>query len=307
MYMSTLRRDAFLGNPFGDEEGQNVILDRLGADGRLRAEVARASYGQIVRTSDALINEFSLFGYLLDRSAVRGRPAALRLSGRRALSVLPWRRAVHSWDDGTDLLLAPRGRASGLGVALVLQERRSGEATALLARRSPKVGTYPDVLHVIPSGMLNLRPTESATGSGAVRLLPRLTMLAEFLEECFDIAELSGHNQGNFRRQVDRELAQRGLTALRPRFSGLAIDLLNLRAEICGVLDLTEQPDLVDAFTTSWEYSHNEPLRRVSLARGSAAASRHEFVQSGLGALHLAAQLLTQPAGSRTGSSDGGR
>ena len=305
MLMAALRRSAYLANPFGDEQGQNLVLDRMRSGAGIGMEVTTASYGQIVRTSDALINEFALFGYLIDRSAIRQRPSALRFDGRRALSVLPWRRAVHAWDPGTDLVLAPRGRASGLGVAIVLRERAGDSVTAVLARRSSNVGTYPDALHVIPAGMINTRSPGSLSGGVGVGALPRLTMLAEFLEECFDVAELSGHSLGNFGRRVERELADRGLHDLEPAFTGIAIDLLNLRTEICATMDMSGRTDAIDAFTVSWEFSHNEALQRVDLAAGAAVAGRHEFVQSGLGALDLAARYVARSSAEPQGEPSG--
>jgi hypothetical protein len=288
--MASLRQDASLANPFGDEGGENLVLERLSGSPRISLTAATATYGEIVRTSDALINEFALMGYLLERSAFRQRRVPLRLTGTQALKVLPWRREVHSWDSGIDLLVAPRGRASGLGVSVVLQLNSSDGAAAsgILARRSSNVGTYPDALHVIPAGMVNIRSPDPANDRLGIGRLPRLTILAEFVEECFDVVELSGHSLGNFEARVWRELAQRGLTQVSPVFTGIAIDLLNLRTEICATIDLTAYRSAIDDFVVSWEFTHNEDLRRVNLAHGSAVARREEFVQSGIGALHLA-------------------
>jgi hypothetical protein len=297
--MATLRRDANLANPFGDEGGENLVLERLSGSPRIDLSAATATYGQIVRTSDALINEFALMGHLLERSAFRQRVVPLRLTGAQALRVLPWRREVHSWDAGIDVLVAPKGRASGLGVSVALQLHSSdGKAvSAILARRSANVGTYPDALHVIPAGMINVHSPNPATDELGIGRLPKLTMLAEFVEECFDVVELSGHSLGNFEARVWRELAGRGLTQVSPVFTGIAIDLLNLRTEICATIDLTDYRAVVDDFVVSWEFTHNEDLRRVNLAHGSAVTRREEFVQSGIGALHLAQLQLRRLAG----------
>ena len=301
--MATLRQDASLANPFGDEGGENLVLERLGGSPRISLRAATATYGQIVRTSDALINEFALMAYLLERSAVRQRPVPLRLTGAQALRVLPWRRTVHSWDSGIDVLVAPRRRAAGLGVSVVLQlSSPDGKATSgILARRSSNVGTYPDALHVIPAGMVNVRSPDPANDGVGIGRLPKLTILAEFVEECFDVVELSGHSLGNFEMRLWRELAQRGLTEIAPVFTGIAIDLLNLRTEICATIDLTAYRSAVDDFVVSWEFTHNEDLRRVNLEHGSAVARRNEFVQSGIGALHLADLHLRRLAGDPSG------
>jgi hypothetical protein len=294
MFMATLRRTSSGANPFGDEQGENLVLDSLelrDPGDRLRMSVSTARYGQIVRTSDSLINEFALFGYVSAHSSLWRRQVPLSFQGDTVLEVLPWRSAVHAWDPGTGLLLHPRGRASGLGVAVVLITTQADGTTALMARRSANVGTYPDVLHVIPAGMINTRA--GVLGRRDVSLLPRLTMLAEFLEECFDVAELSGHSVGNVAKRVEQELAERNLAHLEPEFLGVAVDLLNLRTEICGLLDLSSRPETLDDFLISWEYTHTEPLRQVDILLGAGNGERRDSVQSGLGALHLAARRYT--------------
>jgi hypothetical protein len=59
IFMNELRRSALLGNSFGDEEGENVVLEKIDCDDGLRLAITSATYGQIVRTSDSLINEFA--------------------------------------------------------------------------------------------------------------------------------------------------------------------------------------------------------------------------------------------------------
>ncbi len=119
-------------------------------------------------------------------------------------------------------------------------------------------------------------------------------MMAEFLEECFDIEELSGHAAGNFAKRVQEKLVSFNVSDLEPAFTGLAIDLLNLRTDVCGVLDLTGRRAVLDAFQLSWEYTHSEPLRRIEFDGISPALQRADFVQSGLGALALARAWLCE-------------
>lgn len=299
-FISVLRRSVATGNTFGDEEGMNVILDEITCEDALHMTVTSGSYGQIVRTSDSLINEFALFGYLAGRSAFRRRDKPLRLRAQDVLRLLPWRREVHSWDTGTDVLLRPQGRAAGVGVSMVLVDRRAAGTYAYIARRSSGVGTYPDVLHVVPSGMVNARGDLHRQASESLRSIAELTMMSEFVEECFDVEELSGHSVVNFAARVHRELHTRGLDSLRPTLTGLAIDLLNLRTEICAVLDLTDYRAAVDEFTLSWEYTHNDPMRTTDLARGSLDLDRTDFVQSGVGCIHLGSSWLAargEPSG----------
>jgi hypothetical protein len=290
-FMATLRRNVSLSNKFGDEEGSNIVLAKISANPGLAMSVNTATYGQIMRTCDSLVNEFAVFAYYASRSAFRRRPLPLVFHPKDLLKVLPWRRQVHSWDDEDALLVAPRRRASGVGVSLAVVDAGPGLASVFAARRSSSVGTYPDVLHVVPSGMMNVRGDLRAAAD-ELAALPRLAMMSEFLEECFDIVELSGHSLGNFAKRVAEELAELQLSDLEPAFTGLAIDLLNLRTDVCGFLDLTAHRPVVDAFNLSWEYTHTERLRRIDIETPTPAVQRTDFVQSGIGAIHLAALLL---------------
>ena len=300
-FMATMRRSVSLSNKFGDEAGANIVLEEISAAPNLTMTVNTASYGQIVRTSDSLVNEFAAFADLASRSAFRGRPRPLVFGGNDLLKVLPWRRQVHAWDDRAALLVAPRGRASGLGVSLALVNERCGSTSVYVARRSSSVGTYPDVLHVVPSGMMNARG-DAQPAANELASLPRLTMMSEFLEECFDIAELSGHSVGNYAKRVDKLIDAHRLGDLDPVFTGLAIDLLNLRTELCGVLDLTGHDSIVDAFNLSWEYTHTEQLSQIDLETATQAVRRTEFVQSGIGSIQLASRWRAAKRASATGS-----
>lgn len=292
-FMATMRRDASLSNNFGDEAGDNIVLAKIAAGSRIAMSVNTATYGQIVRTSDSLVNEFAVFADISSKSAFRKRPQVLVFDRGDLLKVLPWRRQVHSWDDQDALLIAPRRRASGLGVSLSLVNKKDDGAEVFVARRSSKVGTYPDVLHVVPSGMMNARAHGQHTAAELAEL-PRLTMISEFLEECFDVEELSGHSVGNFAKRVEEKVDEFQVRGLEPSFTGLAIDLLNLRTEVCGVLDLTGHQVVVDAFNLSWEYTHTERLRRIDIDIRDLAVERKDFVQSGIGSIHLAAEWFAK-------------
>lgn len=290
-YMATLRRSVSLSNQFGDEAGSNVVLERIHAAPDLAMSVNTASYGQIMRTSDSLVNEFALFGSHAYRSAFKRRPRPLTFRDKDLLKVLPWRREVHSWDDMESLLIAPRQRAAGVGVSVSLIDVQDQSTSVFVARRSSNVGTYPDVLHVVPSGMMNVHG-DLHHSQKDLSALPRLAMMSEFLEECLDIAELSGHSAVNFAQRVTEKIEELRLSDLEPGFTGFAIDLLNLRTDVCGVLDLTGRHSLLNAFNLSWEYTHTERLRRVDISAGPLQLRRADCVQSGIGSIHLAALWL---------------
>ena len=300
-YMATLRRSVSLSNKFGDEAGSNIVLANIDAEPDLTMSVNTATYGQIMRTSDSLVNEFALFASHAYRSAFRRKPRPLTFRENDLLKVLPWRRQVHSWDDVEALLVAPRRRAAGVGVSLSLIDVHDERAAVFAARRSSNVGTYPDVLHVVPSGMMNVHG-DLRHGKDDLAALPRLAMMSEFLEECLDIAELSGHSAVNFSQRVAEKIDELQLNDLEPGFTGFAIDLLNLRTDVCGVMDLTGRRSLLDAFNLSWEYTHTERLRRIDISAAPLGVRRTDFVQSGIGSIHLAALWLAAQRSSSAGS-----
>lgn len=284
-FMSRLRQQAGHANSVGDEAGDNAVLGEIEVDTSITLRVGAATYGQIVRTSDSLLQEFALFGFL--SSAERGS-RSLRVADRQLLRVLPWRRRIHKWDDsGLSVLLAPRGRAAGLGVSVATLCDGPGGTRALVGRRSSRVGTYPGVLHVVPAGMVNLHGVTEPT----VELVEQ-TMLAEFLEECFDVGELDGTPLLHTAQVVRRHLHELGLADLRPRIEGIAIDLLNLRPEVCGSIDLRGRPELLERIRLCWEYAKFSAVELAPLAPDGIMCSRTDIVQSGGVALALVAARL---------------
>jgi hypothetical protein len=300
-YMATLRRSVSLSNKFGDEAGANIVLTKIQAEPDLAMSVNTATYGQIMRTSDSLVNEFALFASHAHRSAFKRKPKPLAFREKDLLKVLPWRRQVHSWESADDLLIAPRHRAAGVGVSLSLIDGQDKRTSVFVARRSSNVGTYPDVMHVVPSGMMNVHG-DLRHDRDDLAALPRLAMMSEFLEECLDIAEFSGHSAFDFAQRVAGKLDELQLNDLNPEFTGLAVDLLNLRTDVCGVLDLTGRRPLLNAFNLSWEYTHTERLRRIDISSTPLALRRTDFVQSGIGSIHLAALWLAMRRASAAGS-----
>jgi hypothetical protein len=298
-WMKRLRQEKTHEHPLGhdDEVGENLVLERIdftAPNGEICLTVAGGSYGAIVRTSDSLINEFAVFAYLCSKEHSRQwGPAILRIGKKirmrpvEVLRELPWRREIHSWEDEpADILLRPRGRAAGLGVAVTIIPDTAKDPGAYVGRRSLKVGTYPGAWHVIPAGMCNAPGLEFMVRAG-LGLMPdqlRWTMLSELLEECFDQAEFSDVRTDHWRDRVVRECKARGIAVTAPEYTGLAIDLLNLRPEVCGSIELRE--DLVK--TICWEYDKLEGLQLVPLSEIARFCKRGNFVQSGAASLLLA-------------------
>jgi hypothetical protein len=311
-YMSRLRSLPQYRGPQGDDEdGDNLVLDHLAIDPtseRLKLHPAIATYGQIVRSCDALLNEFAVFGYLgrdltaelswlgrvgqakLLRSLRIGRPIDLRPV--HALRLLPWRNAVHRWAERPEhLFLAPRKRAAGLGVAVTMLKQDSEHPTAFVARRSSVVGTYPDVLHVVPAGMCNAKDDLRADRRPIRNDFLRWTMIGELLEECYDVEELADYRTEDWVAHVSEECAVRSVSTTAPIFTGLAFDFLNLRPEICSRVDVVDPDDKAmqrEHFKLCWEYSRRHGVTELELSRVVDFCDGTDFVQSGIASLALA-------------------
>ena len=290
-FMASLRRADGFENPLGDEAGDNLVLKSLsfGSDGSLKLTTGIATYGEIVRTSDSLINEFAVFSFIVGspKAGSRGQPVWCENDILRAL---PWRRAVHMWaQDPVRLFLEPSSRAAGVGVAVTMLPE--GERQAYVARRSARVGTYPDAVHVIPAGMCNTK--EGLRHPEAV-LRPdylKWTMIGELLEECYDISNLASSSTDDWVADIRSELESLGLEEFEPEFSGITIDLFNLRPEVCAVVRTRQPQAETRRMRLCWEYSPHEQVRRFSLESPSPEALTN-YVQAGLGALGLASLHL---------------
>jgi hypothetical protein len=310
-WMKALRGKESHTHPLGhdDEAGDNLALDQIlvdAASGDVSLIVTGAAYGQIVRTGDSLINEFAVFAYLCQ---ARRQPEWLRwfrvgraieLQPHHVMAELPWRQLVHSWEpDAAALLLRPRGRAAGIGVAVTTVERRGSDDVAFVGRRSTRVGTYPGAWHVIPAGMCNAPGLENMQrlGQGLRRDLLRWTMLSELLEECFDLDEFSDARTDHWRHRIDRECRNRGIDTAQMTFTGLAFDFLNLRLEVCARITL----DSALVKTICWEYDKLDGLQPVPLADAGTFCRPEGFVQSGVASLVLAATGQTAPSAHKEG------
>lgn len=286
LFMSALRRVDGFENPWGDEAGDNVVMKKLSLrrDGALQMDAGIATYGEVVRTCDSLVNEFAVFSYLAGHAKRSGRSHYWSTS--HLLRALPWRRRAHLWAGGAvPLLLGPSSRAAAVGVAMTMLPENGRQV--YVARRSPKVGTYPDAVHVLPAGMCNAKESLRHQGARLRADFLKWTMMGELLEECYDVKEMASYSTDDWVADIREELQKRGLSGLDPHFSGVTIDLLNLRPEICAVVPT--QPRTVDSgrLRLCWEYSPHEQVRALSLMSPS-YESLVNFVQAGVGALALA-------------------
>jgi hypothetical protein len=271
----------------GDEEGFNYHLLAIRVKNesgppRLALDVGVATYGQIVRTCDALINEFALYAYIT-------RSRRPRMRTKTFLHCLPWRRKIHEQEKTPeDIFLSPRERAAGLGIAVATVLAEEGDYVVALGMRSHEVGTYPDCLHVIPAGMCNTRDSNEDRGTKRSTVpdwFVRTTMRSEFQEEWYSDKDLEEGRITHWRPYVDENWEER--IGDKPiMLTGFAYDLLNLRPEICGVVVVDRWGDKL-----CWEYLQGQPHEERFLTKVGSVEATH-FVQAGVAALLLAQQAL---------------
>lgn len=309
------------GKPdFDDEGGPNYTLEELqvvasSPEAKLQFNVGVASYGQIMRTCHALVNEFALLSYLLGQGSSPVRRAkllhrhrlpmapstnqpsseaertgtnVLRIRPSTALACLPWRAKIHSLAESqSSIFLRPLDRAAGIGLSVcTLFPMPTGGYQVALGIRSDLVGTYPRALHVIPAGMCNTH--EAGHLARQLGTAPRsvdpayltTVMKSEFLEEWFNDEELESGRSVEWEKQVARKWSSK-VTELRPiALTGVAYDLLNLRPEVCGIVAVGHFDGALNS-----EYS---PRLRDAKVILQTTISPTEIVQSGAAALILA-------------------
>jgi hypothetical protein len=278
------------------EEGDNYCLREIRVEAdvvpRVVLDACVGSYGQVSRSCEALVNESALFGYLLGstRTSVGGR---LPMRSASVLGCLPWRKAVHE-EAGlmADLLLRPKGRAVGLGIAVVTTTRAAGgRRLARLGIRSHDVGTYPGAEHVIPAGNCNTHETDGVVDGARVPAWYLETIMrCEFLEEWFNDHDLERSVMPHWKEQVNERWRRRIRTDVSFELTGLAFDFLNLRPDICAMVDWDPRRGNIN-----WEWKRLLPA--IDL-RDAGTRNPEGMVQAAAGALYLAARRCEAPVDS---------
>jgi hypothetical protein len=285
------------GESMNDEGGRNYCLTevRLQLDNdrpQLVLDLGVAEYGQIARTCEALVNEFALFAFLSRRRGgssrrLRGAPQ-LVMRPSTALRCMPWRKRAHD-DAGSpaDLFLRPHRRSAGLGVAVATIVRDGTEPQVYVGERSGTVGTYPNVLHIIPAGNCNTHGSQRLLEGAESMPLPdwyiRTTMRCEYLEEWFNDGDFETSRFPRWAARVDQRWADE-VTEITPiTLTGIAFDLLNLRPEVCAMVEVAMNGNEV----LNWEFEEGAPPEALPLhAVGSIRADT--IVQGGAAVLLLA-------------------
>ena len=277
-----------------DMEGRpNFVVRGVRNDqGKLRLIMGTASYGDIMRTCDCLIEEITLLGTVLGETDI---------SPRVALWVLPIRNAIWK-QEGITTFVRPTLRRAGLGMAAltVLKEKDQGYEIPI-GRRSMTVSTYMDTWHVIPAGMCNTRNV------AIDREFLRTNIISEFFEELFNHRDLENYQGLNWKDSVNRRVhlmsKEAGLTDtdfdLLP--TAVCIDLLNLRPEVCVVIAIHKY-DFLEKFSDAknnslgWSIDEHNLEYEGSLTSPEAAKKlpAEESVQTGACAYHLGRKAMAR-------------
>jgi hypothetical protein len=170
------------------ERGPNYILEAINhASDRVQFQVKLGGYGQIMRSCDYLIEEAIIAGGLMEGI---DREPALKIAPARLLWTMPMRRGVFH-QGGIATFAKPTDRAVGIGLAgLVTWKDAGGLDHFVFKRRSMRVGTYPNSLHCVPTGMFNGKFQRDDEFPNDLRHHGVRVLMTEFFEELFSRDEL---------------------------------------------------------------------------------------------------------------------
>lgn len=288
---------------YGDIRGGDVLAMRgLGIQGgNLVLDAVTANYGQVVDTCDCLTTEAYLLASLMEVGELE------KCTIDEALECLPWRRHLHIQEGGiVPALLRPRHRAAGLGMACLTVlapgsvQTPPCEVRAVWVKRGANVAVLSDIFHVVPAGMVACMET------GNVEPRDMLTLMyKEFLEELFDDkdaemlrgrSDIESHVTNNIKDRLYPNDPDGRLVTIAQ--TGLAVDLTNLRLEIC-MLNLISNPAVTtDLMQHNWENLKIETgLERPDAPREDRTTrsfAPSDWVQSGACAWLLGMKWLEQ-------------
>lgn len=295
-----------------DYEGYNACLRSaaLTDDGlELPLDCTLEFYGNIIDSCDLLIEELYLH-FSLPQPQSLPRP-------EHVLRHLPWRYCLHHLhrENPRELLTTPKTRAAGFGVCALTVFNKEGTYVAVRGTRSSAVGTYRDAYHVVPAGMTNVDPGHRDSCTDSIKeLVPggmlnvKLLLEKEFLEEIFseEWAATLRTWPASWPRLVREKArehlygADSGSYDAEIHLTGIAVDLLNYRPEVCALI-LIRNREWWDShrpygggeleWRLSWEWDEEGKLVDVQDAAACAnAMAGNSWVMSGLAAFHLGVQ-----------------
>lgn len=243
-----------LGRPL--EERPTYTMVRMRIDDPIQLEAELGTYLRAVDSCDSLEWELLSEWSKLKPSSVTEYPSVL--------DSLPLRKLLH--DEIDNPILNGSGRSAAIGVSTLIAFPIENQVFLWTRKRSYHgVAVHPGLLHVIPAGMFQprtpyLRQEYSVSHS----------VFREYLEEVFNRPEdPGGEEPTHYRYFYGDPCLQYLLQLLETRqaklmLTGMAVNLLNLRPEICTLLYVetpewhqhhSDNPDAKMRFAFNEEYA----------------------------------------------------
>ena len=295
---AAVRIRRLLGGRIDDKVCFSALGVELTAAGAV-VEGGLTSYGSALAVQDDL--EWELLdqaGRLLGAAVGRGAaPDPAALSGR-----LRRRLAVEAGAGGE--LLAGPGRCNALALATAVVYPDGDEFRVMVGRRAAVSGAHAGLCHVLPAGML-----QPELGDPRREWDLRQAFLKEYGEELYG-EELDGRREPGYFlaewpavRALLRALDDGRCTLLT---TGLVVNLLNLRPEVCALL-LVQDPSWWAAQQArqrpNWEHDRGRAWTGLRLAHAEAdflrsfGASPGGWAPSGLAAFWLGVDAARRELG----------
>jgi len=198
---------------------------------RLALQCYRGTYFDAIDSSESL--EWELLSAI---PALKSSMEGDLTSFDRTLSL---RKALHR--DVSDPVMSGDGRCAGIGISTLIAYQDDDELKLMLKKRSSTtVASHPGGIHVIPSGMFQQFSDEVDKEFSIVH-----TVLREYLEEVFNVPESDYFGApaqsfyGDSRIEYLLSLIDDGKAGL--YLSGIAVNLLTLRPEVCTLLWIRDE------------------------------------------------------------------
>lgn len=269
-------------------EGRNYLMTQIDLSGNLPK-----IHGAIGLYYDNILTQYAMEWEL--KKALRKNDSRV-IQSLSALGTLPLRESIES--KGNPLYNGTtRCAAITISTLLVFNRRQQG-FHCLMHRRSAKVGVSPNMMHVVPAGMFELK---NRMDNWSVEM----NVWRELLEEVYNVAEQQGTGVDELPDYVLNQEPIRSLTSMMKKGSaqlsvtGIVCDLLNLRPEICTVL-FVKDPDFAskEKMNLNWEY-----IDKVDYGTGAVpwqdidrvtktTVEKHAFVASGAACLGLGREWI---------------
>lgn len=229
----------------------------------LRIEGALGTYGSALSTQDALAwellqNAASLLGGINDRAMFA-----------RLMNRLSMRLEAEAQSD--NYILNGVGRCNALAISTtIVYKDFSGDYKIMCGKRSANVAAYPHLFHVIPAAMF-----QPQLGGVNEEWDVKHNVLREYGEELFSLKLEKNAWPPNYFFEAWPPVSElrKAINEGKCEFfvTGLVVDLLNLRPEICTLLLVKDEhwwQGQLREVRTGWEYvSRQEILSRDKRAR----------------------------------------